>query len=136
MVIFISITSCQFPQEPKNSWKKATTQGLKVGVVVHPPFTEETPDGLIGREVEWVKAFSQANNLQVEYETGSETELVKKLKNYQYHLIIGGFEKKSVWKKKVGMTIPYDLEKKRVFFIPKGENELLWHVEDYIYKHR
>ena len=67
--------------------------------------------------------------MKYKLETGNETDLVHKLEVYKLDMVIGGFEKKSVWKKKVAVTKPYDSN--HVFFVPKGENRLLYEVEKF-----
>ncbi len=133
-ILFFSLISCNnYPKDPHESWKNVKSEGLKVGVVDNPPFASAKNDSYGGSEVKMIREFAQQNNLEVKFETGNETDLVDKLEHYKLDVIIGGFTKKTLWKKKVGPTITYD-KQKHVFLIPKGENKLLTHLENYLYK--
>ncbi|MGB8704532.1 MAG: transporter substrate-binding domain-containing protein [Gillisia sp.] len=133
-ILFISLISCNnFPKDPQDSWKHAKAEGLKVGVVDHPPFAMAKKDSFSGSEVKMIREFASQNDLQVKFESGNETELVDKMEHYKLHVIIGGFTKKTVWKKKIAPTIPYN-KQKHVFLVPKGENKLMTHLETYLYQ--
>jgi hypothetical protein len=43
---------------------------------------------------------------------------------------LGGFRKNTIWKKKAGLSHPYD--KVHVILVPEGENELLFHLESFL----
>lgn len=119
-----------FPRDTRDSLKTARSQGLQVGVTENPPYVVITGDSISGTEVELLRKFAREKGLQLEMTEGSESELVKKLEQAQLHVLIGGFEKKTSWKKKVAMTGSYD--QKHVFFIPRGENSLMWELEGFI----
>lgn len=126
------ISGCTYPKDPENSYQKARETSLKVGVVLNSPFTTYINDHAGGREVEMLKEFAKAEDLKIEFQEGSESDLVKKLEKYEIDLVAGGFDKKTLWKKKAGLTATYD--KKHVFLVPKGENRLLQHLETFIFK--
>lgn len=127
LLIFL-ISACNFPKDPNNTFQKAQKSTLKIGVVL------KSNDSNVQYEQQLVKEFGAQYNLQPSFTVGSETELIKQLENYQLDIVLGGFEKESIWKKKVGMTKPYD--SKHVFFIPKGENYLLFKLEEFFYKNQ
>ncbi len=91
-------SSCNFPKDPKNSFENAKKSSLHVGIV---PKTDST---ITAFEKNFVKNFAKEEGMQIQFITDNETELVKKLENYQLDIVLGGFEKKSNWKTKVGMT--------------------------------
>ena len=132
LCMLLFYTSCNLPKDQKSSWEKATTQGLKVGVIENPPFTSKTDNSFSGSEIDIVNSFASANNLQVSYHGGNESDLIEKLEKYELDILIGGFDKKSVWSKKAGFTRAYD--KKHVLLVPKGENKLLVKLEEFIHK--
>ena len=133
IVLASLLLSCDnFPRDTRDSFKTARNSGLLVGVTENPPYVVLVGDSVTGTEVEIIKNFAKEKDLLVKFTEGSETELVKKLEQVQLHVLIGGFEKKTAWKKKVAITKSYD--GKHVFFIPKGENDLMWELEGYIYK--
>lgn len=126
------ITRCSFPEDPANTYQDAQSTSLKIGVSSNPPFTHFNQGKPTGTEIQLLKDFAKTRNLKILYVKGSESELIKKLKNYEVHILAGGFEKKTIWKKDAGTTVTYD--KDHVFLIPKGENRLLKELETYIFQ--
>lgn len=129
VVIF---AGCTYPKDPENSFEKAQKDELKVGVVVNPPFTTFENGSPGGEEIEILRDFAKSENLQISFEEGSESDLIKKMEEYEIQIIAGGFEKKTIWIKKAGPSATYD--KKHVFLVPKGENRLLQELETFIFK--
>lgn len=118
------------PKDPGNSWDNAKKNSLRVGMVL---LKDSDNEKLLNTEKKIVEGFANTNHLEVSYQEGSESGLTKMLEEHKLDILIGGFEKKSNWKTVVGMTKPYDST--HVIFIPKGENELLYHLEEYILSH-
>lgn len=134
IILMVCLTSCVFPKDPENSFEKARENELLVGVVENPPFTRVEDSTFLGTEVEMLRRFAQKKDLKISFREDSESELVKQLEEYKMHVVIGGITKKTIWKKKAGTTVPYD--KEHVFLIPKGENRLLKHLEDFIFQQK
>ncbi len=130
--ILLLFTSCNLPKDPKSSWENAKKEGLRVGVIDNPPFTNTTSESFSGTEMEIINNFAASKNLEVSYLKGNESYLIEKLEKFEIDLVIGGFTKKTVWSKKAGVSKPYD--KKHVFLVPKGENKLLVKLEEYIHQ--
>lgn len=124
------LSACTFPKDPENSFEEAREKALLVGAVPNPPYVEITNNQFTGIEVEKLREFAERENLLIEFEKGTESELVEKLEKFELHVVIGGISKKTIWKKKAGLTLPYDT--RHVFLIPKGENRLLEHLESFI----
>lgn len=120
--------ACNFPKDPNNSYENAKKSSLRVGIV---PKTDSINTSF---EKNLITDFAEQEGLKASFFTDNESELVKKLENYQLDIVLGGFEKKSNWKTKVGMTKPYD--DKHVLFIPRGENRLLFQLEKFIQKNK
>jgi len=129
LLLFIS---CNLPKDPKSSWEKAKEVGLIVGVIENPPYTTKTENSFSGTEIAIINKFAKMNRLKVIYNIGNESDLIEKLEKYEVNLVIGGFDKKSVWSEKAGFTRPYD--KQHVFLVPKGENKMLVKLEEFIYQ--
>lgn len=132
LTLLLMLTACSIPHDPEDSFDEATKDALLVGAVPNPPYVEVTNDHFTGSEIEKLREFAQRENLRLEIEKGTESELVGKLEKYELHVVAGGIDKKTIWKKKAGLTAAYD--KKHVFLIPKGENRLLKHLEDFIFR--
>jgi ABC-type phosphate/phosphonate transport system substrate-binding protein len=116
--------ACNIPKDPNNSYENAKKSSLRVGIVSKKDSTTTS------FEKNLVANFAEQEKMQTQFTIDNETELVKKLENYQLDIVLGGFEKKSNWKTQVGMTKPYD--GKHVLFIPRGENRLLYQLEKFI----
>ena len=131
-LVLMILQSCDIPQDPENSWHDAKNEQLLVGIVHNPPFTEWKDNNYLGSEVSMVKKFARENELQIKWISASESTLIEMTKKYQLHLIIGGFDKNTVWANKVGTTRPYD--KTHVWLVARGENKLIENVEKYFLK--
>lgn len=129
-LVFI-YSSCQFPEDPENSWENARKHRLLAGVVNHAPYASTGSASFSGSEVDLLKAFAAKNGLEIEFIKGSESKLIDQMNKYQLHLIIGGFTKHTEWKKKAALSLPYD--DKHVILLPKGENRLIYEVESFLY---
>ena len=134
-LVLVTISSCNIPKDPERSWEDIQKNGLKVGVVINPPYTVKQDSMYSGKKIELLENLANDNKLQFSFETGNETDLTDKLAHYKIDLLIGGFTKKSIWTEKVGLTTAYD-DKDHVILIPKGENKLLHFLESYIFKNK
>lgn len=130
-VICISLTACTIPQDSSYSWQKATVEELSIGVIDNPPFAYKSNSKWEGIEIDLIKKFAAMYGLDVSFTQANETQLFKDLKNYKYQIVLGGIEEQSIWKKEVALTLAYDSV--HVMAIPKGENELLFHLENYLH---
>jgi membrane-bound lytic murein transglycosylase MltF len=133
-VLCIFLSACTFPKDPENSYEEAKQSALQVGLVENPPYVITLEEQPSGSEVEMIREFATKAGLQVKFFKGSESELISKLHKFKLHIVAGGFDKNTVWSKKAGLTTTYD--KQHVFLIPKGENQLLKNIEEYILSKR
>ena len=133
-ILLIIVAGCSFPKDPEDSLHEAKEAGLRVGIVEHPPYTSFKNGKATGTEVAMLEEFAKAEGLNIEYFYGTESQLIKLLEDYELHLMIGGFEKKTVWKDKAGQSTKYN--SKNCFFVAKGENELLYRLESYLLKYK
>lgn len=131
-VILISlVVNCKdAPRDAANSYQTAQQGKLQIGVVMNPPFSAYVGDSVYGSEVTFLQKFAEEKNLKISYVLDSESDLIEKLETFDLHIVCGGFEKKTSWKKRVTPTLPYD--QIHVFLIPHGENRLLQELEQYI----
>lgn len=134
LLFSIVLTACSFPKDSKDSLEKAHQDKLEVGIVNNPPFSIYKNETASGTEVEMIEKFAAKEGLKVHYRYGSESTLIKQLEEYKLHIIIGGFEKNTVWQDKAGLTVKYN--DRNVFLIAKGENELLYKLESILLNHK
>ena len=133
--VLLSILSCTYPKDPENSFEEAKKGSLLVGAVENPPFVQRQGKEFSGSEIALIRKFADQNNLSIRFIPGSESELVERLEKFKIHVVVGGFTKKTIWKKKAGYTAPYDRDD-HVLLIPKGENRLLENLEKFIFENK
>lgn len=130
----ILFSGCGIPKDPEASFRNAQHQTLKVGIVNNPPFTVISGEEYSGIEVNLVRTFATRNNLKLDFTEGCESNLIRQLEHDQIDILIGGFDKKTVWTEKAGNTIPYD--GKHIILVTKGENRLVFELESVIHQYR
>lgn len=130
--MFLLFISCTFPKDPHETFLTSKEEGLRIGVVHNPPYTIITDSTFSGKEITLLSQFCKKEQLSYHFATGTETALIRQLKAYQLDVVVGGFTKTSLWKEEVGMTKPYD--RHHVFFVPKGENRLVYELETFLHQ--
>lgn len=125
-------SSCNIPRDPNKSWEQAKKDSLRVGIVNKKSSSAVHSDSLNLSERQFIKEFSKKNNLKTTFIEGSETDLIKKLEKFELDILLGEFDKKTIWKSRAGPIKSYD--SKHVFLVPQGENKLVYKLEKYIYK--
>ncbi|MGI0108246.1 transporter substrate-binding domain-containing protein [Salinimicrobium sp. WS361] len=131
LLLLTMLTACTFPKDSEGSFEEAKDTSLKIGLVENPPYVITQGEEPEGSEVEMLREFASQEGLQVEFSKGSESDLVHKLEKFDLHIVAGGMDKKTLYKKKAALTTAYD--QRHVFLIPKGENRLLEHLEKFIF---
>ncbi|HLP74317.1 MAG TPA: transporter substrate-binding domain-containing protein [Bacteroidales bacterium] len=140
LFIFLTLTECRnIPADPEDSFRKASSTGLKVGYAVNPPWVMVSGDSVYGIEVELVRKFAEANGMKIIWKNGPEQVILKGLKKKQFHIVISGLTMDSPWKKeKIGLTRPYfrNEKEKHVIAILQGENRLLYNLEKHLFSNK
>ncbi|GGB76280.1 hypothetical protein GCM10007424_15360 [Flavobacterium suaedae] len=134
-LFLLIVVGCSFPKDPEDSFNKTKEQGLKVGVINNPPYSYYKEGKAYGKEVKLIERFTKKEGLKINYISGSESTLVEKLKNYNINVVIGGFDNKTVWKEKAGLTTNYN-NNENCFLISKGENKLLFKLDSFLTQYR
>jgi membrane-bound lytic murein transglycosylase MltF len=127
--------SCSFPKDPENSYATAKSSGLKVGYVHHPPFSFKVSGEPAGSEVEMINEFADEQGFEVHYVYGTESELIKKMENYNLHIMVGGFKKNTMWKERAGLSTTYT-DNDNCILVARGENKLLYELETYLLNYK
>lgn len=127
-ILLVLSFSCGIPKDGREAFQNALQNRLMVGVVEQAGEERSALDA----EIELVRQFGKENNMKVELIYGPETKLVSRLENAEFQLVVGGFDKETIWEEKVALSIPYD-DFGHVFLIPKGENRLLFELENFIH---
>ncbi len=110
------ITSCQpYPRDTHGTLTRILEQGeLHIGVISHPPWTfvdPNDPDNPRGVEIALISEFAQELEVRPVWHVGTESRHFTSLENYDLDLVIGGIEEVNPWRPRLGLTLPYYLEK-------------------------
>src|SRR4051812_16887984 len=94
LILPLLAASCALPRDPeKTSERIASTHELRVGVSDNPPWTIDAGAEPQGTEPDLIRAYASRTRARVLWTRGSETSLVKSLKDHELDLVIGGFDK-------------------------------------------
>lgn len=134
----VPLTACDLPRDPVGTLERVRGDTLRVGVVASPPYLVRTGEVAGGPEGELVRAFAARIDAEVEWRWGSLDEHMKALESFELDLVAAGLTMTSPWKKKVGLTRPWEVEGKRkqVLAVPPGENGMLVALEALIEERR
>ncbi|WP_298447509.1 transporter substrate-binding domain-containing protein [uncultured Marinobacter sp.] len=125
--LVLMYAGCSFPHDASDAFNRAKSDRLLVGASKNSPFVVDSVPSPRGTEVDLLRQFAEEQGLLIEFEFANETSLVRKLTEGQLDVLIGGFDKETLWKQQVGLTMPYDGV--HVVLIRKGENRLLYELE-------
>jgi ABC-type amino acid transport substrate-binding protein len=135
-ILSLLAAACALPRDPeKTSQRISSTHELRVGVTDNPPWARASGGEPQGIEPDLVRNFAGRIGARVRWTRGSETSLVKSLKEHQLDLVIGGFDKKTQWVSTAGVSQPFakDAEgKQRVFLAAPGENRFILTLDRFL----
>ncbi|WAS94880.1 transporter substrate-binding domain-containing protein [Nannocystis punicea] len=126
--------SCGLPRDPELTGERVGLHGVRVGVVLEPPWACQRPDRpLAGAEVDLVREFARARGLDLTFTIGGETRLLAALRRFEFDLVIGGLVADSPYDD-VGFTRAYHrtIDGEHVFAVPPGENAWTMQLEAYL----
>ena len=140
---FVWLAGCglSIPADPEGTLDRVRGGVLRVGVSPNPPWTVVSgPEAQPAcREVELVQGFADGLGARVEWSTGGEEPLMKRLKEGQLDMVIGGLTAKTPWTKHAAVTRPYasatgvDGKRERhVMAARMGENAFLVELERHL----
>lgn len=159
LVFSLLMSACsQIPRDSEGTADRVAGGTLRVGVLDYAPWAETDPGAgntsagtssttgngapagePTGPEPDLVRGFAEELGADVEWVTGSESELVPRLEDGQIDLLVGGLDAKTPYKQKFGLTRAYlttvDAEgntMKHVMAVKNGENAFLVDLETYL----
>jgi len=104
----LALAGCQFPVDTDGTLDRVRGGTLRVGVTDAEPFVVlhagREPGGV---EAELVRRFARRLDAEVEWVSGSESELMGALHGRQLDVVIAGLTRTSPWSKEVTLTRPY-----------------------------
>lgn len=136
LLLALLLAACGIPRDPEDtSTRIATTHELRVGVTDNPPWVTATSAEPGGIEAQLVRDFARILGAKVLWSRGSETALVQSLKHHELDLVIGGFDKKTVWVSGAGLSQPWTTDadgKKRIMLAAPGENRFILTLDRFL----
>jgi ABC-type amino acid transport substrate-binding protein len=130
------MVSCGLPRDPEGTSERiGSTHALRVGVSDNPPWASMSGAEPQGIEPELVRRFAASIGAKPEWTRGSETTLVKSLKQHDLDLVIGGFEKRTQWSSTAGITQPFARDsdgKQHVMLAAPGENRFILALDRFL----
>ncbi|GAA3968372.1 transporter substrate-binding domain-containing protein [Allohahella marinimesophila] len=131
--VLLLLIACDMPQDPEDTFERATDGPVRVGLTGHSPWVIIEDGQYSGTEVQLVQAFSDKIGSRIEWHEGSESVLLESLKRHELDLVIGGLKKSIPWKT-VAFTKPYMTigQDKHVMAVPLGENRWLLELEKFL----
>ena len=109
------------PVDPEGTLDRVEGGTMRVGITASEPWTELTPEGPTGVEVEIVERLAAELDAEIEWVPGSEEELFGALKYSQVDLVIGGLGAKNPFAKEAALTHPY-LTTRVVVAVPESDD--------------
>ncbi|QGQ19294.1 transporter substrate-binding domain-containing protein [Cellulomonas sp. JZ18] len=142
LVVLTAGCGVTVPTDPEGTLERVRGGQLRVGVTVREPWTS-LPDGddapPEGREVDLVVAFAEHLDAEVEWQVGSEEQLVAALEEGDVEMLVGGLTASSPWSSRVALTRPYVTvpdehgdEENHVMATRAGENAFLVELERFL----
>ena len=129
-----------FPRDVEGTLERATGGVLRVGASPHEGHVEVADDGGVsGPEADLVQAYATSIGATIEWTTGAESELMRKLDHGELDVVVGGLTSDSPWSSHAALTRPYGTtvgpdgkELKLVLATRLGENALLTSLEKFL----
>ena len=130
-----------FPRDPEHSLERVMIgEPLRVGACENMPWIVVDDDGTVtGPEAEIISNYADTLATEVDWTTGSESQLILSLDEGRLDMVIGGIRSDSPWSKKAALTRPHarstgpDGKPEELVFARRlGENALLTSVERYL----
>ncbi|PCC71851.1 extracellular solute-binding protein, family 3 [Nannocystis exedens] len=126
--------ACDLPRDPQRTAERVALYGVRVGVVLEPPWACQRDGRLAGAEVDLVREFARARGLEVTFTLGGETRLLAALRRFEFDLVIGGLVADSPYADDIGLTRAYHhaVDGEHVLAVPPGENAWTMQLEAYL----
>ncbi len=102
-----SLAACsRYPADVRGSLEQARQGALEVGVADAPPWIEWNDGDPTGVEADLIRAFAEAEDLEIEWLQRDEETLMHALEAGDLHIVAAGLTKKTPWKKHVSLSEP------------------------------
>jgi polar amino acid transport system substrate-binding protein len=130
--------SCGLPHDADGTLDRVKAGHLRVGIVVAPPWLEDTGGAIHGVEAALIQAIAADVGAQVTWVRAPEALLMQSLHKRQLDLVAGGLTADLPWASEVAFTRPFaNVDgKQHVLAAPPGENAWLVRIERVVERQR
>ena len=112
------VAACGIPRDPEGTLARVRGGTLRVGVSDAPPWVMRQGDAAAGAEPELVRRFAASLGAEPQWTWGNLEQHFTALEHRQLDLVVGGIEAATPWKKRIGLTRPYYVERMLVGAAP------------------
>lgn len=134
------IAGCDaLPQDNAGTLERVRGGILRVGVADHPPWVEFAEERITGIEPALIEQWARELDAQIHWQRGAEAELVEALHRRELDVVAAGFDRKSPYSSKLGLSQAYvevtnarGQKKKMALAISQGESAFLLHLDRFL----
>lgn len=147
----VTVATCLFtlsgcgslPHDAADSYNRAASGALRVGVSPHAPWTvvDSLTGDVSGTEADLVRDFAVEMGADVDFHIAPESVLAEMIANRDLDVVIGGLSDDSGWEDKMAFTRPYETvtgangkDENKVMGVGLGENKMLVELERFLSK--
>lgn len=138
---------CDLLRDPEGTLERVRGGVLRAGVCEAPPWVTRRGDEPAGVEPALLERFAAGLGARIEWRWGSAEEHLAALEHHRLDLAACGLERTTPWKERVGLTLPYHVERRapdapggrtaeHVLAVPPGENAWLVALERFLVAER
>jgi hypothetical protein len=142
-----ALAGCDLPRDPEGTLERVRGGVLRAGVCEIPPWVVREGDRPLGVEPALLQRFAAGLDARIEWQWGSAEEHLAALEHHRLDLAACGLERSTPWRKRVGLTLPYHVERRppdapggrtaeHVLAVPPGENAWLVALERFLVAER
>lgn len=108
LAALLALPGCdRYPRDADDLTAQATQAGMRVGASHDPPYVRVSADGEVeGSEAQLMQRFASAHGYRITWIPGGHDALMRDLEHAHLHAVIGGHDRRSPWKPRVGWSRP------------------------------
>jgi polar amino acid transport system substrate-binding protein len=135
---WLTCMGCDLPRDAKGTCDRVRGGAIRVGITEHPPWTLLKHDEPSGIEVQMLREFARQLEAAIDWQRGSESQLIEALQGGALDVVIGGVKESTPWSSHVGMTRPYVTlnGEEYVMLVRQGENCWLLALDTFLHGHK
>lgn len=116
----LAVAGCQYPKDVEGTLDRVSGGTLRVGVSDNEPWVNLDGSEPSGVEPTIIRRFAETIDAEIHWVQGDSEELVDALQTGQLDVVLAGFTRSSVHRRKVALTRPY-VDTELFLARPRGE---------------